>query len=685
MFGIVYPEGSIRFIEKVRTVSVFLSGLSAAAIAAAELIIICLAILTVFRRWGYTFAEACAFAIVTAWMLLSCLFQLAFMTGYPALAVIAEILACILAIAAIIRNAAVLSDDLSAFPQFFRAYPIGGPIAAIAWCYLGLQAFFIPQHPSHWHDLSQILLFEQQGSFFNLSNPDLPSGSIAALSPANITILAHLFLRGHTDFGIGLIGFTAYMSIGFSTYALSRRYAWPPTAFTVTILVLSMPRLIYHSTTPGIELVPAATGLFCLLAVYRAIESPNVKDICLLSLGLLFMFSGTAITLIFPILLIPLSGLLLFRRHGFSIWWRLLVENRRTVLAALVPALVFSQIWLIIYNLYCCAVWLGNPSVSPVALNTDGIQGALANFLRYLLESAHFTQIVDNVCRWVAGFSISELWQSFYNATVTPMLGNRGSVAPFQIVWNPDEHLAWFGPFGFLLVLPAVVNAALRAPRRLKAIAVALIGYFFLISLILAWSPGNARYFTIFFVCSGYCVAFLLPPWRISRRTRRGLQIAGAVLLLYTGLYNSIKPAIGIKTHPASLKTGIQAQESTESVWYRSRWGFERFYPARQIFGDDRLAKIAALVPDGESLQLIYTSRSNLYPFLLMFPAANTCAAQTCRFDNFEQHTDTRAKYLLWVDTEPTGQIPGGVNILWQSESKAGSPGGAIWQLYDNR
>jgi hypothetical protein len=636
---------------------------------------------TAFRRWGYTFAEACAFAIVTALMLLSCLLQLAFMTGYPALATVAEILVWIMAIAAIIRNAAFFSKDLTAVPEFFRAYPISGPIAATAWCYLGLLAFFIPQHPAHWHELSRVLLFEQQGGFFNLPADPL-AGSSSALSPVNITILAHLFLRGHTDFGIGLIGFMAYLSIGFSTYALSRRYAWPPTAFTVTILVLSMPRLVYHATTPGFELLPAAIGLFCLLAVYRAIESPNMKDICLIGLGLLFMFSGTALALVFPIILIPLTALLLFRRHGFSIWWRLVVDNRRTLIVILIPALVFSQIWLILYNFHCCAVWLGSPSMSPIALNTDGIQGALANFLRYLFESAHFTQVVDNACRWVAGFSISELWQSIYDGTVAPLLGNRGSVTSFKIVWIPNEHLAWFGPFGFLLVLPAVVNAALRAPRRLKAIAVALIGYFLLISLIVAWSPGNARYFTVFFVCGGYCVAFLLPPWRISRRSRRGLQIAGAILLVYAALFNSGKPATGLMAQPIETNTVMGAHMPAESVWYRSLWVLDRFEPAKHLFGDDRLAKIAALIPADASVQIVYRSQSYLYPFLSMFPEADTCPAPTCRFDASEQQSKGRPTYLLWVDTKPPDHIrPAGVNVLWQAESKDGSPGGVLWQL----
>ena len=104
------------------------------------------------------------------------------------------------------------------------------------------------------------------------------ASSSQALPSLNILILPHLFLRCQTDWGVGILGFMAYLSISFSTYALSRRYAWPPTAATASIIVLSLPRLVYLSTSPGHEIIPTATALFCLLALFRAVESPNLPN-----------------------------------------------------------------------------------------------------------------------------------------------------------------------------------------------------------------------------------------------------------------------------------------------------------------------------------------------------------------------------------------------------------------------
>ena len=84
-----------------------------------------------------------------------------------------------------------------------------------------------------------------------------------------------------------------------------------------------------------------------------------------------------------------------------------------------------------------------------------------------------------------------------------------------------------------LLILPALGYALLRGPRRLKSIALALSVYVALVSLIAAWMPQNARFFTTFFVCTGFMTAFLLPPWRMTRRRRWTLQALRILILIY--------------------------------------------------------------------------------------------------------------------------------------------------------
>lgn len=617
------------------------------------------------------------------------------MAGVPAASVAAEVLLCGLAVITIFRNATILRQELVTVPRFFATHPVFSATTAIVWCYLILLAFFIPPLSIHWHNLNQVLLLQQQETFF----PSLAAGSLIPPEqtqiPVNITILAHLFLRGHTDFGIGLIGFMAYLSIGFSTYALSRRYAWPPTAFTVTVLVMSMPRLVYLSTSPGYEIVPAAAALFCLVSIYRAVESPNVKDLCFLTLGLLFMMSGPAVSLAFPAILVPLSCLLLFRRHGFTIWWKLIAKHHWMVLLALVPALVFSQSWLFLYHRIYQGNGFNHTGLSSVALNSDGIQGAVANFFRYILESAHFTRPVDLLFHWATGFSFTKLWQSIYDALILPVFDNLGATVPFQISWIPDERLSWFGPFGFLLVLPAVVIALVRAPRRLKAIAISLLGYFFLITLIIAWTPENVRFFTIFYVCGGFCIAFFLPPWRISQRSRQGLQIAGALLLLYAGICNTTKPAVGFRsvflpTGETTVKSKTEFEKKrvdwkhiiAGSVWIRSDWGRDRLGPSRKLFVDNRVERIYALIPEDAKLQIIYKDKVSTYPFLLAFPKAECVSAANLDFGLLKSKDTVSPIYLLFVDLNPPDPPElSTAKVLRPTPSEALVPGGVLLRI----
>ena len=112
-------------------------------------------------------------------------------------------------------------------------------------------------------------------------------------------------------------------------------------------------------------------------------------------------------------------------------------------------------------------------------------------------------------------------------------MGDLGAAAPFSVSWAPGAAGAWFGPLGFFLVLPAVAYALVRGPRRLKAVAVAMAGYVYIVTLAVAWAPGNARYFTVLFACCGFMTAFFLPPWRFSSGGKRRLQVIGALLLFY--------------------------------------------------------------------------------------------------------------------------------------------------------
>jgi hypothetical protein len=232
-----------------------------------------------------------------------------------------------------------------------------------------------------------------------------------------------------------------------------------------------------------------------VLAVHRLVERPNAADLLLLGLGILFSISGGRLGFVFPLILTLVSGVLLLRRRGIVFWWAMIRKSWIWLLAALPPAAVFCQGWLFAYNLQKTGEWAGSPDLPVFAFNAAGILGAAANSVRYLFESVDLTQPIEVVCHWAFGFSPINFLQGLYRITLVPLLDGSGATLPYFIAWMPNNILAWFGPFGIVTVLPAIVYAAWRGPRRLKTIAVALIGYFYLVSLIVGWAPGNAAYF----------------------------------------------------------------------------------------------------------------------------------------------------------------------------------------------
>jgi hypothetical protein len=117
---------------------------------------------------------------------------------------------------------------------------------------------------------------------------------------------------------------------------------------------------------------------------------------------------------------------------------------------------------------------------------------------------------------------------------VSAAVGAKGAAVPFNLAWAGLNPFTWFGPAGFFLILPSVAYAIRKGPRRLKNTVSAMAVYWVLIALILAWRPQNVHLMTSFFVCSGFCTAFFLPPWRISRNGRLVLQLFAIFIGRYT-------------------------------------------------------------------------------------------------------------------------------------------------------
>jgi hypothetical protein len=474
-------------------------------------------IFSLIRREKATFAEATVYAIAVVLMAISFIHQLALMIGLFWVAPIMEAMITIGCTYAIIRNRYQLKDALKIVSWFIHRYPVIFGCFVLGWIVLGWQSLTTAFDEKTIHALS--VFGSSEGIFTDV-----------ALPPLNAEVLPFHFLRVSASHGGGVIGFLAYLIICFSTYTLSRRYAWPPTALTVTAVVAGFSRLVYLARSSETEIVAAASGLFCILCIYKMLEQPDAHDMILFILGVCFCITGGPMGLLFPAMLVALAIILLYRRHGATTWPILLAQNRRTAIPALIPAAIFSQLWLVFLNHHHFGQWVPQ---GLRAYNPDGLQGGLANFFRYLLEMVSMPVEVDRFFKWISGLSPITILNGFHELLVFPIFGNQGAVTPFQVSWESGLPESWFGPLAAILVLPAVGYALLRGPRRIKALGIALTGYFYLSVLIFAWAPGNAGVFTRFFAGGGFFIAFLLPPWRLTQNGKRILQSLSLLLFVH--------------------------------------------------------------------------------------------------------------------------------------------------------
>jgi hypothetical protein len=316
-------------------------------------------------------------------------------------------------------------------------------------------------------------------------------------------------------------GIMAYGSIGFATYALSRRHAWPPAALSATLVVLCMPRLVNPLLASPPELITTAAAMFVLMSLYRTIECLRLDDVLMLVLGLSCTWSPHPMGWMLPSILIFLTLLLIHRRHGWVHLSHLVWNQLWLTLAITGLAVMMSPAW------HQFSGFIRQASRPLLPYNTEGLSGAADNFLRYVIQvaqinpSAHFRF-------WPIGLWWQEILKEGYQNIIHVLGGNLEAAPRFSMSTD-----AGFGPLSLMLVLPAVGYTMVQGPRRLRAMAISIGWYLFLLVLIPAWQPANIQLLTPMMAISGLTVAFFLPPWRFSRTGQFMLNLI-CLLSLFT-------------------------------------------------------------------------------------------------------------------------------------------------------
>jgi hypothetical protein len=477
-----------------------------------------------FISAGYTLAEAAAAAVVAVFMVFSLIHQISLLTGSPLTGFILEGAALAVIFIFGVRRRPALWRTLASATGWVRREPLPGLIIAAAWAVMaGLVAV-------GWLSADPL----PAGNPWDGGIPaGVPGGLIRPLGTGPSFPLNAAALFYHTArFGLAPnacgFGLLAHMAVGFSTYALARRYAWPPMALTVTLMVLSMPRLVYLGLSPSAELISAVAIVHALVLAYRLIEQHRSADLHFFILCILFSIHAYPMSIALAPVMALLLLVVMIRRHGWLLWQELITEKPLFTALALLPALCLAQIPVFALNRVHGYPLFG----AAIAFDNDGIRGAAANLIRYLFISVDPTEPVRRMLIWLVELDLGRLLMGTYNTLVAPVFGHAGVHGPFMPVFSGSGRMG-FGPFALLLVLPAMIHALVRGPRRLKAVGVAWTGYLYLAALVVAWDPDSLSVLTPLYAANGFIVAFYLPPWRLRRRGMRLLQVAFALLMAW--------------------------------------------------------------------------------------------------------------------------------------------------------
>lgn len=491
-------------------------------------LLITAALFSFFRHKSATFAEAAAYGLMLMLMVSSCVAQIMLAFGLQQFLLMGMLLPTITAVILLIRRHRLINRQLSVVRSFVKAHPL--PAIVFVCGGLCILAFTVwnelTRNPVSFKDIYPGL-YHSKGTLFTLLQSGIPTAAVGL----NHTI----FMADWQPLVTApLANCCAYLAIALATYALARRYAWPPTAITVTLLVASMPRLVHQNLATQSELLPAASALIVLLALFRTVEQPQIEDGALLLAAIFFSVSDGRLCFLFPTVLIALCLLVLARRHNLRLWIGVAKGHSFYWVAVLCAMVVFGQAMNITYNLLHDLPWMGALPRSNVVFNDGGIVGAGANMVRYLLQTIHLPEFVDKAIQWTFGWSLVDTIEAAYRHTVGVWANSKGAAETFRLNWAPDNPWTWFGPVGFLMIVPAMVHSLWMGPHRLKTTALAMLTYWLLIALIVAWQHSTVHLMTPFFVCSGFFTAFLLPPWRIGRTGCRVLQWCCLAMIAYS-------------------------------------------------------------------------------------------------------------------------------------------------------
>lgn len=515
-----------------------------------------------------------------------------------------------------------------------------------AWLYMAAQIVLLPagNFDSMKYNLARVMFIQQEGQI----PPDVYTNIQQRIQPLGHDIIYMMFLRYHSDAGVGLICFLEYLAIGAMVFALARVWFDRTASVTAALVWYTLPTVVYQATSTKNDLLPALTALLACWIAVQVWRKPSWTLWVVLAYVLAFGVSAKTTFAAFVIPFALLGG-------GMTLWKRrrdlLPAVNRRTLMGigcAMLPLLVVSQVWLFVSNYGTYGGVFGPQSYIGIYQNQDGLVGGMANAVRYGIQLLHGTELMNVVSAVGDGPSITERIQVFYDESVKPWVGERGTSTEVQFFWDSRDDLSWFGPVGCTLIPVALLFGMMRGPMGLRLVLLSALGYSAMVCLQVVWMPYNGRFFSLAMALVCVAVAALLPPVRFRWVGVAFIAAVTTPFLYYACIFNANKPLVTeerlveellplwyeeghptrtaiarsrrMRTPPSDEQLWQWAWEEMEArtIWAQTRNGSERLYYANVHFGDRRVQQFINTVASGADVAVIAGSGDSwIFPYML--------------------------------------------------------------------
>ncbi len=616
-----------------------------------ELLLFCWGGFLVLHHRGRRLSESLALGLGLALILLSFIFQLSFLVGRPHLSFAIEIALVIGILVKTHQNYGFFQQVLRSCCSFFKRHPTIVGVSAIPIIYAGIKAVIAPQESLDVlvYHLPRVFVFQHHNSLLL----DKICKMHNAIFPVGSDILPHLFLRFNTDIGVGIFSFLAYLSILFGNYALSRKYLSEKGSLAVCLIIAGLPQLFLQSWIAKNNIFTASAAMFCLLAVSRLMDKPTSLNLFLVIIGLMFGLSAKTTFLAFLLPFTFFFGLSVLRKYGIRIWIDKIRQSWYWWLVGLIPILVLSQLWLFIHNHIVWGSWSGPIGFVAFHKNQDGLLGGIANLVRFLFKFVDFLNINHIILEKAADFSVINALQSVYDTIVYPIVGDAGlqSEIPFSMIWRTHQSHGGFGPFGLLVIIPAIFVSLRTRPTFPRNVALTLISFLLIFCMSSAWSAYKIRMIVIFFACSGICVSNFFARLTINETGKKflflGTSLASILILVYVCLYEQDLPVFN-SHNPRRLSI-------RDSYWVQSNWGRDRLYSANKFYGDERLKTLAEFFPQGSRVGFFSQNLTRLHYYFLHIPQVEF---ESICMDELEQRSEPVEKFDTLEDAMLTLSTP---------------------------